>query len=388
MKKYFVVVMLIVLSGDFTYGQTHQDSINTYNKLNKWAVVKLTIAYMEDFEMNQENEKITYDNLRSKYKNYDDNVDLGSFEEELTQSWNTTKTKIYEKYKKELVDSATKLNFKNISFVPPGNTNSREKALSDINIKYDSLIQADKKPTKVKESPKVGIVKKIVPKVPVDNNETSLSKIIMYLILAVSILLNIIFYLKYKSPTKKQDSGNGNAYDDLNQYENNTLKNKIRKLEDDNASLKDTIKKYSEKPISVLKEDQVIINEEKPIDDERSPSITLDVKQVQNPIKTIYLPPPFEERKFAVEDVSENEKPMSLYVAKIDSKTNKGNISLIETANLSIALNSPNLYLETVCEYENPYNALAKGIKVIKDGELYLEGEDWIVKKKIRIKFI
>jgi hypothetical protein len=104
--------------------------------------------------------------------------------------------------------------------------------------------------------------------------------------------------------------------------------------------------------------------------------------------KTIYLPSPFEEQKFAVEDVSENEKPTSLYVAKIDSKTSKGTISLIETANLSRALNSPELFLETVCEYENQYNSLAKGIKVINVGELCLEGQDWVVTKKIKIKFI
>jgi len=55
---------------------------------------------------------------------------------------------------------------------------------------------------------------------------------------------------------------------------------------------------------------------------------------------------------------------------------------------LSRALNSPNLYLETVCDYENQYNTLSKGIKVINKGEVSLEGEDWVVKKKIKIKFI
>ena len=64
------------------------------------------------------------------------------------------------------------------------------------------------------------------------------------------------------------------------------------------------------------------------------------------------------------------------------------NITLIETADLSRALNSPNTFLETVCDYENPYNPLAKGIKVMSDGEVCLEGQDWVVKKKIRIKFI
>lgn len=388
MKKFFKVVLLLFFPMYITYGQTHQDSVSTYNKLNKWAVVKLTIAYMEDLGMNQENEIQTYNNLKSKYKTYSDNVDLGSFEEYLTHGWTTTKTKVYGKYKNELVDTEARLDFKSNFFKPAGKENSREKVLFLINKTYDSILQLNIKPSNVEEHPGNTRVAIKGPDQPVVNKGINLFNILLYFILAISILLNIIFYSKNKSPMKKQNSGKVGEFDDFYKTENEALKGEINKLKNDNNDLKPTIKKNNDKPISELNKNEDIVSEEKPFEDEISPTVSLNAKQVQNPQKTIYLPSPFEELKFAVEDVSENDKPTSLYVAKIDSKTNKGTISLIETANLSRALNSPDLFLETVCDYENPYSASAKGIKVINKGEISLEGEDWVVKKKIKIKFI
>jgi hypothetical protein len=388
MKKFLKAVLLLVSPMYITYGQTHQDSVSTYNELNKWAVVKLTIAYMDDFGMNEENEIQTYNNLKSKYKSYSEDIDLDSFEEALTQGWNTTKTKVYEKYKNELVDNDNKLNFKDVSFNPPGKENSRSQVLSQINKAYDSIIQLNIPHTNPKEIPVNKETEGEKPNQPLVNKGIGLFEILLYLILAVSILVNILLYLKNNLIMKKKKPRNVNQFNDFNKKNNEDLKEQNDKLRIENENLKSIIQKYSEKPFSESSKDELLINEVKPLEDEKSPATKLGVTQVLNSKKTIYLPSPFEEQKFAVEDVSENEKPTSLYVAKIDSKTSKGTISLIETANLSRALNSPELFLETVCEYENQYNSLAKGIKVINVGELCLEGQDWVVTKKIKIKFI
>ena len=44
--------------------------------------------------------------------------------------------------------------------------------------------------------------------------------------------------------------------------------------------------------------------------------------------------------------------------------------------------------LETACIFDNEYFNNARGIKVLEKGEIKLEGEDWKVTKKVRIKFI
>ena len=51
-------------------------------------------------------------------------------------------------------------------------------------------------------------------------------------------------------------------------------------------------------------------------------------------------------------------------------------------------LNSDYSYLETACMYDNEYNHNARSVKLVEPGEIRLSGEDWIVTKKVRIKFI
>lgn len=394
MKKFLKVVLLLFFPMYITYAQTHLDSVTTYNKLNKWAVVKLTIASMEDIGIPQQNKIVAFNKLKSKYDTYSDDINLRSFRKE-AHDWNSNSPiiTIYRAYEMELVYTKTKLNFKDVLSKPPAVEHNRDEALTIINKTYDSILQLNIKHANDKARlDHTGAAFK-GPDQPVVNKGMNLFNILLYFILAISIFLNIIFYSMFKSQKPKKKSGNHVKFDNPSEREKESLNDRIWQLERENASLNAANKNDIEKPLSESNKDEIITNEEKPMEekpmeDEISPTIALDAKQVQNPQKTIYLPSPFEERKFAVEDVSENEKPLSLYVAKIDSKTNKGTISLIESANLSRALNSPDLFLETVCEYQNPYNALARGIKVINVGELYLHGEDWVVEKKIKIKFI
>jgi hypothetical protein len=167
----------------------------------------------------------------------------------------------------------------------------------------------------------------------------------------------------------------------LSQNAIKSLNAKVVSLQKENSNLIDQL--------NLTKNDLVSRDSEKPQEDIKSTPIDLTIpKEKQTSIKLIYFPSPFEESRFANEDVSETEKPFSLYVAEIDKNTNRGNISLLETADLSRALNSPNTFLETVCNYENAYYSAAKAIKVIEDGQVALIGDDWVVSSKIKIKFI
>ena len=82
MKKFLLAIVLLVIPVCTVFGQssTSKDSL-AYLKLNKWAVVKLTIAYMEDVGMKQGNEKKTYDNLKSKYETFSDEIGRASCRE-------------------------------------------------------------------------------------------------------------------------------------------------------------------------------------------------------------------------------------------------------------------------------------------------------------------
>lgn len=104
--------------------------------------------------------------------------------------------------------------------------------------------------------------------------------------------------------------------------------------------------------------------------------------------EVLFLPSPFEDSKFSAEDVSKERTPFSLYKIKLSSSKSKGDLTLLEDADLSRALNSPDHYLEKACVYENAFNINATSIEVIEEGEVKLDNQDWLVISKVKIKFI
>ena len=150
MRKFTIALIASLLLLTSSYGQTKNDSIEAYNKVNKWAVVKLTIAYMEDLKSwppsSAENEynksaPIEVDTYKELKKNFDihtEGIDLEQVDEMLAKGWGKTKDGVFKKYKLHLIDSTQKNNFNNVLYVPEGTlaTNNREKALVQINKKY------------------------------------------------------------------------------------------------------------------------------------------------------------------------------------------------------------------------------------------------------------
>jgi seryl-tRNA synthetase len=406
MKKFWCLFMVFFLFTNYNYGQSKQDSIDSYEKVNKWAVVKLTIAYMEDLKgwpkknngSNKNQEEDTYDKLKTRYDLYSEDVNLKEINNLLLKGWSKTRDRVFKKYRKELADSMNANNFKNIRFVPEKVAkNKRSEAIATINEKYISLLpKQENKNTVVKQeniSPNTvsntGAIR--------NSNKSNLVNITIYLLLALAVLL--ILYLAYEL-TKAKNKINGIKKNRRNQTSesidnNKAFNNKINSLHKEIDSLKSKIKLLEETNSDLMnqlnsnKNNLEIQETKKSMEDIKSISIDLTTPKVQQTItKRIYFPSPFENDRFANEEASETEKPISLYVAEIDKNTHRGRISLIETADLSRALNSPNTFLEMVCNYENAYSSSAKEIKVIEEGKVALVGEDWIVNPKIRIKFI
>ncbi|WP_343330842.1 hypothetical protein [Polaribacter staleyi] len=392
----FIVVFLFINN---SYGQTEQDRITSFKKVNKWAVVKLTIAYMEDLKgwpqknakRNQELE--TYTKLKEDYDSYLENVDLEEVSSLLLKGWKRTRENVFENYRKELVDNSLTMNsFENISFVPV--KVSETKRREAIKVQYTSflpnIIEKEKEILKVEE---VVYDEKSPTLTSTNKEKSSLLNIIVYVALVISLLLILFLIIVLKKVFKKLEVLEKEDKKRLRrvQVDHNTeskfngnielLNSKIRSLEKQNYELLNDLNSTK----NSFKSDR----NDSPVEDKKSLTRNLNVtKSQQDLTKLIYFPSPFEDNRFSNEDVSETQVPFSLYLAKIDSNTNQGAISLIETADLSRALNSPNTFLEPVCNYENAYSSSTKEIKVIAKGDVVLEGEDWVVKTKIRIKFI
>lgn len=384
------------------YGQTKQDSINAYEKVNKWAVVKLTIAYMEDLrnwtlntkktkvEKEYEKEFVDYQYIKNNYSLYIEDVNLDKFEKLLVNNWSDTKSNIFQKYKNTLIDRVPiACNFENIDFVPEkSETKRRSEAIKDIKIKYSSFLPKQEKEIEHLEVVTFNSSERTNNANEIEKGSSSLN--IMLTIFSILLVVVLFFYLKNKP--KKKNIKTKNDFPDYYKSENEGLKITIEDLKKENNQLRLKIDSLERNNSNLIKKDNLEIDaKEKYVADKIGVPISLLMTkegEIATETKLIYLPSPFEDNRFASEDVSETQVPFSLYVAEIDKNTNQGTISLIETADLSRALNSPNTFLEPVCNYENAYSSSAKEIKVIAEGDLVLEGNDWVVKTKIRIKFI
>jgi len=400
MKKTLYLLIVSLFLVNYCCGQTKQDSINSYQKVNKWAVVKLTIAYMEDLKnwpKNKNNiknkESETYDKLKTKYDLYVENINLEEVNSLLLEGWEKTRDSIFQRYKKELVDSqVTSYNFEKIYFVPEKVRDSnRSKAIKTIQDQFTKLLNT--LDNEIEEITSVNTesgqtIKK-------SKESLSLFSIAVYLVLGISVLLNFYLCLKLSKTHKKNQKSKKSLKSKTHTHYNNiVIEGNVKELESQILVLKSDLRKLESKNLELTTKlgshiDKIPSDIQLNLTDENK-SLPIDLKETttqQAKTKFLYFPSPFAENRFANEDASETEMPISLYVAEIEKNTNSGRISLLETADLSRALNSPNTFLETVCSFENAYSAAAKEIKVIEDGEVMLIGEDWVVKSKIKIKF-
>lgn len=379
------MLLMAMLSITSSFSQTEEEIQKTYEKVKDWAVVKLTIAYMEDLKGwdaklargESKKEFKTYKELLNNYSNYTSDVNLSAVSEKLTKGdWKTTKTNVFDEYKSTIADSKDVTVFKKIK---PFGYNDKIKeanfkaAIIQIQSEYNNLLPKNK----IIKSPPKKVSSKGQPlKIKADSN------ILLYVALCgliISIILNIILFSKNKKKfSEKRPSSSSSSY-------NSMVTNRNHQLKEENSKLKEENTKLKEKPQGIHSSPTHSVQE--PI----SQPIELEVpvnKQVVNTIKTIYLPRPQEEKLFLNKHAEDIKNAKSFYEVVFDEKTKIGDLKVIEGVDFTRALSSPEKYFEKACSYDNEYKNNARRVEVTEKGKIILEGENWIVKEKVRIKFI
>ncbi|EMQ95351.1 hypothetical protein D778_02653 [Xanthomarina gelatinilytica] len=219
------------------------------------------------------------------------------------------------------------------------------------------------------------------------------TNLIIYIIVGLSLLFNIVVLLSKKNRRKgnKYDKPEVNYEDWYNKEKNKNsqLNNEIRNLKNKIFSLENKrVSNYEEKKDSQVEgKMQSSLSSptiEQQYEDEKPKTFDLEITKPQ----TIYLPSPFENNRFSIEDVSNEQMPTSLYQIILDASNTTGKLLIIENADFTRALNSPDHYLEKACIYENAFSPNANGINIVEPGRVKLENQDWLIIQKIKIKFI
>lgn len=385
MKKNNLLIAFLFVFGCNVFSQSSKTIENDMNNLKKWAVVKLTIAHMEgEIENNNldRSEKSTYDSLR-KYSIFDKNeqIDLEDIANILDEGWSKTKNNIFNKYKNDiLVDN---IEFNNIEFYKGSekryktHVENAQRSILEVEKKLNNSLQKNTRKNHVAKNNNHDGSYKAREK----SESSSFWSILWFILFAISCYVNYFLFDKYRKMDRKLSFKSREIK--TKDGEILELTKTINKKKDYSKTTHYQPQKKFQTPEPIQKKVEETI---KTIEDKLSEPQVLTITHKSN-TKQVYLPSPFEENKFAAEEGSENVKSDSLYFADIDAN-DRGEFKLIATANLAKALNSPDSYLATVCEYGNAYNQNAKQIEVVKPGKLKLDGEDWIVTEKVVIKFI
>ena len=406
MKKYMLMMLVVLLPISSLFAQTEDERQEAYEQVNKWAVVKLTIAYIEDLrgftESNNIDSKeyITYSKLIENYSDNSTDINLDTVGSILTNGdWSKAKKQVFDKYRTELVDS-TLYNFDSVELFVEGlkSKTKSENSLEEIKVKYSEILNPSKV-TDEKEileaeiSQKSNVTAGYTNRNVTSRNKKSNDNLLLYIIggiLFLSIVINFFLLSKNKVLEKKKNSlkrelkSNIEQKNDMftQQSNNSNRDNKVNTSSDENKKLLNQIDNLEKRILELKLKNSTLSNEN------FSPTVDLDIPNQVNANRVIYLASPFQDSTFADEDSSSVKTTNTIYQVDFDEQTSIGVLSLIQDADYSKALNSPDSYLETACIYDNEYSNNAREVRVIEKGEIKQEGEDWIVTKKVRIKFI
>lgn len=416
MRKIIVLLWVIFLPITSLIAQTDEGKQEAYNQLKEWAVVKLTIAYMEDLKGWDSNTKGINTNEFDTYKKLVNDFQIFSIEkkiilEEVGQSlekgnWKTTKNNVFLSYIIFINDSINDYNFNQIKAYGYSDKILKENfslAKKTIYGKYNELLNekiTNEESSILAENEIENTQVESFQNIRIDEasiEKLSISSFWLYAFLGLMLLV-VILVLKLISENKKLKRRLNNSRNKSKiQSSNNQLPSpKTKRIEEENHNLREEIEKLIEKIESLKKRiGNLKYNAVSPIKqttsntitDKSSPSINLEVSQHTNS-NLIYLSSPFQNLTFANEDASKGKTLNSLYQVDFNEQMQTGYLTILVDADLSKALNSPDSYIETACIYENEYFNNARAIKIIEKGEIKLDGEDWIVTKKVRIKFI
>lgn len=418
MKRIVLSLWLILLTTSLVSAQT--DTEKQTKQLKNWALVKLTIAYIEDLRgFNSSEEAVldqakkehaieykTYQELVNKYKTFDENIDIDieSVSTVLKEGdLKTIEEKVFKVYKKEL-DSNNSPAWVDVNFIPKTNKNdkdkniqtSRELALNEIRRLIES--QSDNRQLKEHENTAVYMVD------PLTKNDASRAftfaptSLLILVLLIISLVLNFVQYNKSKKTGIKKGNEKVKEQSIITSNNDKSIK-KNEEFEYLKRSNEELTKTNSE---LVNKNTTLELEAKKRADDVNAPRVDKgDISNIETqkqPFvqaimpaqsrRVLYFPSPFDDLTFSDEDAKSELTTSSLYIVEVDEQTRIGTLSLIEKSDLSRALNSPRMFLERVCNYDNEHTDKAKGIMVLEKGKIRPVGDDWKVEKKVLIKFL
>jgi hypothetical protein len=415
MKKLIVLLWVFFSSITSIVAQSTDENQEVYDQLKPWAVVKLTIAYMEDLylfspdkkgDRGSNKEYKTYKKLHTDYSVFKEDINLDSISGLLKKgAWSGASEDQFLKYKNELFNSEYN-NFRNIIYTPSNTYNNsqieksnRDNALVQINNYFNSLSEIYVETTNVEdddnnkeESKNNEAQLKTTPTITKNNTFFSLFlRIFIGFLLVTSSFFNYRYYKLKKGKNRIRNERNNSK--SSSNGEISILKQRLQHTQQELSSKNNEIDNLKRRLIRIEDTDRISDNySSNPPSSERMPEIIsetteLEVSKQYSP-EIIYLSSPFQNLTFANEDASKEKTLDSLYLVEFDKQMQTGELSVIADADLSRALNSPDSYLETACAYDNEYFNNARTIQVTEKGEIKLDGEDWTVTKKVRIKFI
>ena len=210
-------------------------------------------------------------------------------------------------------------------------------------------------------------------------------------IIAILILFRLNSVLRDELSTKEND--HKDEIEKLGKEQNNTnskKEDKIEKLEKLNNQLKDSKQSLGASALRTNIENQANQASQEVQKGDHVEVVT-PVPIIKNEPKEsfIFLPSPKAECKFNADEGSPFIKDRSLYVIALEGDSSRGMLSIADNiAMYEVAFNSPDIYIEKACEFENAYERHHKSISTITKGIVIKDGSDWIVEKKVLIKFV
>ena len=419
MRKLIVFLWVFILPITSILAQSIDENQEVYDQLKPWAVVKLTIAYMEDLylftpdkkgDRGSNKEYKTYKKLHTNYSVFKEDINLDTISILLKKgAWSGASEDQFLKYKNELFNSEYN-NFRNIIYIPtktyenfPIKKLNRDEALVQINDFFISLSQNNEEPTIVEvdddntEESKNN--KTPIQTTPTRNKNNTLFSLFLKIFIGFLLVTSSFFNYKYYKLKKDKNRirNERNNSKSSSKGEISILKQQLQHTQQELSSKNNEIDNLKIRLIKIEDTDRISDNySSNPPSSERMPEIIpeiisetteLEVSK-QHLTEIIYLSSPFQNLTFANEEASKEKNSDSLYLVEFDKQMQTGELSVIMDADFSRALNSPDSYLETACTYDNVYFNNARAVQVTEKGEIKLDGNDWNVTKKVRIKFI
>lgn len=392
-----LLVSLFFLNIQSLYAQTKNEHIENYfkNEIGPWAVIKLTEAYLKDYEIQKlgftseetDGFNLFVNEFCSNAPNTIDDPAIYFEDARLLlheNAWADCSQTVFEEFVKNYENALQKKQYEIEVFTFQPKRIKKKGFRNEFNELYASTLKE-----------RIAFFKK-----QVVNPASSISQnysLLWYSLGGNAIFLLIIIFLFFymKSNKKKLRKEKNQKLDGKKQGENyyslDHLKKRVKILEKELIDKEKELKNLNK--FGNVKSQKSSLKESCQYNSTNEEVARVEVfeiapSQANNKIE-YYVPYPYISLKF--DKGQQSSKPLQTTFYRIELKEGELNGNLYIHPNKDLvrrAINSPELYLKSACEYVNVPEKHHKDIKTDRAGTVILHGEDWIVKEKVKIKFV